>query len=323
MPSLIGGDTITCKSGIIGTCGKHPAWEIGGFWTSEKIGANTSFDARPYKAIAPGLARFPVWLGDIDPHVYTVSVSSCSGPSYSFEVNAYPGDLQEISIDLNIYKATIDPIIDGIKTILGLLVPDPKCKWAEGGGKASLQWKEDDKSNLAFFSWQIAVGFMPLFEAEFRLPLGPQVLPEALGKLGNAGFFFEVKGEINIQAEGGQLGPPNSDAGHFDVSTDCSVILAVGGSVFIGAESDPAISVEVAIQTGIEAEFTGKLEDRKPKIEGDVKIGGLKGTCTFHFFFYEKNAECTFFDAKEIWDGPVHLFGDNGPGGGGGGGANL
>jgi len=308
VPSLAGGDTITCNSGIIGTCGQHPIWVIGGYWDSQKIGTATSFNARSFQVVPNSLSSIPLWLADSDPHIYNVSVSSCSGPSYSFEIHAYPSDSQEVSINLNIYKATLDPIIEKIASIVGLLVEPPRFKWLEGSGKASSQWKEDDKSNLAFYNWQVSIGFNPLFGAEFRLPLGPSALPEALGKFGNAGFFLEVKGEINIQLEGGQVAPPGRDAGHFDAKADCSVIFAVGGSAFLGAESDPVISVEVSIQTGITAEATGTLEDHRPVAPWDIKIGGLKGDCVFHFLFYDDKSECTFFDATEIWKGTFDPF---------------
>jgi hypothetical protein len=318
VPSLAGGDTITCNSGIIGTCGAHPTWEIGGFWTSEKTGVNTSFNSRGFQLVLTSLSPIPIWLGDAEPHVYNVSVSSCSGPSYSFEIDAYPGDSQEITIDLGIYKETLDPICDGIKELLSLLVDHPEFEFLKGSGKASLQWTEDDKSNLAFYKWQISLGFAPLISLGFRLPLGPLALPAALSKVGvQAGFFFEAKGEVGIQMDGGQLGPPNSDAGHFDVSSESSVIFAVGGSAFFGDEDDPWIKVEVAIQTGITLSFTGKLEDHKPLVEADVKVGGLQGVCTFHFLFYDKQAACTFFDAKEIWSDEFHPFASKESAGGG------
>lgn len=108
--------------------------------------------------------------------------------------------------------------------------------------------------------------------------------------------------------EGGQLGPPDSDAGHFDLKSESSVIFSVLGSVFVGDEDDPVISVEVAVSTGITLEFTGKLEEYKPVVEGGLKVGGLKGNCTFHFFLYDKKTECTFFEETEIWDGEFHPF---------------
>ncbi len=307
--SLGGGDTITCSSSIIGTCGQHPTWEIGGYWESEKTGTNTSFNARDFQLMPGRVLALPVWLGDADPHVYNVSVASCSGPSYSFEIDAYPSDSQEVTIDLGLYKETLDPIREGVTDVLKLVIEHPKFEFLKGTGKANLQWKEDDKSNVAFYSWQLSAGFAPLIGFGFRVPLGPFAIPAAVSDLGlGGGFFFEAKGEVSIQLEGGQLGPPDSDAGHFDLKSESSVIFSVLGSVFVGDEDDPVISVEVAVSTGITLEFTGKLEEYKPVVEGGLKVGGLKGNCTFHFFLYDKKTECTFFEETEIWDGEFHPF---------------
>ena len=166
--------------------------------------------------------------------------------------------------------------------------------------------------------WKLGLGFSPLVGLSGRLPIGPSALPAALGALGNAGFFLELSGELSVQAEGGQVQPPSKDAGHFDVSADCSVEIAVGGSAYLGAESNPIISVEVEIVSGLEAELTALLEDQQPKIEAEISFEGLKGKVTFHCLFYDKESDCTFLDGSTLWQKDFYPFGEPAEGGGGG-----
>jgi uncharacterized Zn-binding protein involved in type VI secretion len=298
----LAGDTIDCKSQPIGGCGKHPLWEIGGYWSTEKVGANTSFNARDFEALPTAELIFPVWLGDIEPHVYDVSVASCSGPSYSFEVKAYPSDAQEITIDVKAFLDTFKPAKDGVEDVVESLSGNrPEIEFLQGSLQCAAQWAEIEKSNLAFYKWSVSGGFSPLLAAKIRLPLGPTAIPPPLSKYGNAMFFLEVKGEITLSAEGGQLNPPDSEKGQFDLMSETSLIFAIGGSVFMGKETDPYIKAEVSVQSGAKLELKGRLEDLRPIGEGKLTVGGLHGVCVFHAFFYDKKYDCTFTDDKEIW----------------------
>jgi len=305
----LAGDTIDCKSQAIGGCGKHPLWEIGGYWTAEKVGANTSFNARNFEALLAANPILPVWLGDIEPHVYEVSVASCSGPSYSFDVNAYPNDAQEVKISGAIYEESFKPICDSLADVLKqLLGTKPTIEFLVGSGQCSLQWKEDKDSNLAYYYWSISLGFSPLVGIGFRFPLGPSAIPPVLSDFGNAGFFLEAKGEVTLTIEGGQVAPPNSDKGHFDVKSESSLMFAIGGSVYIGDEDDPLISAEVAVQSGVKLELTGTIEDHRPVMDGEITLGGLQGYCVFQFLFREQKYDCTFFDERTVWQDEFHPF---------------
>jgi hypothetical protein len=319
--AAVSGDTIQCISKIIGTCGRHPDWEIDGPQSLKKIGTTESFSARTVSSLPPAALVLPVWTGDISPQVYNVNVTACRGPSYAFEIRAYPLDAQSTSINLNAYQTVMEELEDAVKSMLGLLVDENKLdiEFLKGTGSCSLQWQEDEGSNLAYYQWKLALGFTPLIGLSCRLPIGPSAVPAALGAIGNAGFFLDVGGELNVQAEGGQLAPPGEDAGHFDVSADCSFEIAVGGSAYIGAESNPIISVEVAIMSGLEAELTGVLEDHKPKIDAEVSFEGLKGKVTFHYMAWDKESDCTFLDGSTLWQKDFYPFSDAEDGGGGGG----
>ena len=318
--AAMSGDTIQCTSKIIGTCGSHPDWEIAGPQSMKKIGTNESFTARSVSSLPRAALLLPTWTGNISPQVYNVSVTACGGPSYAFEIRSYPLDAQSASIDLNIYQAAMKELEDSVKSMLSLLVDESKLEveFLKGKGSYSLQWQEDE-SNLAYYEWKLSLGFSPLIGLSGRLPIGPSALPAALGALGNAGFFLELSGDLNVQAEGGQLAPPNKDAGHFDVSADCSAEIAVGGSAYLGAESNPLISVEVAILSGLEAELTGLREEQQPKIEAEVSFKGLEGKVTFHCLFYDKETECTFLEGSTLWQKEFYPFGgaEDGDGGGG------
>lgn len=308
-----GGDTISCKSDITGTCGQHPVWEIGGYWTSKKIGQNVTFNARDFEGLLKARLALPVWLGDIEPHTYDVSVSSCNGPSYSFQLNAYPKDSQEFSLDPKLWEEEFKPISDGVKKFLQTFVPKPIFEFLKGQGQCSLQWTEEEKgnySNLAFYQWKLTLGFAPLLAVGFRLPFGPTApIPQALLEYGNAYLFFEAKGELNLKMDGGQLHHPLSGQTHFDLQSENSLLFAVGGSVFLGGDEDDApLKIEVAIQTGAKLELKGQIVESRPEVDGEIKIGGLKGSCTFHFMFYEKKSECTFFDDVSLWEKTFHPF---------------
>jgi uncharacterized Zn-binding protein involved in type VI secretion len=311
VPSM-GGDTIHCVLQSYGSCGPHPTWEIGGYWTSTKHGADISFDAHAFQALPKERLKLPVWLGDIDPHVYAVNVSSCAGPSYSFQINAYPNDAQEITIDSETFHKTWDALIDGVEETISSLVSEPfKVEYLKGKGNASAQWQEDDESSQAFYSWKVSAAFSPLVGARFRLPLGPQAVPPGLSKFGNAGFFVQVKGEINAKASGGQLNPPGKGGveGHFEAALEGALSLAVGGSAFLGrSEEDPVVSVEVALECGLEAKLTGVLENLRPVIKGEASVGNLKGNCTFQLLFYSKKSEVTILEGKKFWDDKFYFF---------------
>ena len=301
VPSM-GGDTITAQCGIIGSCGPHPTWEIGGYWTSEKHGSNISFNARDFEGLPKESLRLPVWLGNVSPHEYTVDVSSCSGPEYSFQINAYPNDAQEAKFSADLYEETLKEFRDGVKELLETLVDKPVFDFLKGGGSYSLQWKEDPSSNRAFYSWQLSAGFNPFLALGARFPLGPQAaLPAEIRQYLNAGFFLEVKGEIAFSLEGGQLNPPWSDKGHFDAKGEANLTLTVGGSVFLGEDQeDSVLWVEVAIQSGIGLEVVGSIEEHQPVVDVKVAAGGLQGYALFHFMFYEKKTQCTIFDKQTI-----------------------
>jgi uncharacterized Zn-binding protein involved in type VI secretion len=305
----LAGDTIDCKSQAIGGCGKHPLWEIGGYWIAEKVGANTSFKARNFQALLKHVPLLPVWLGDIEPHVYEVSVASCSGPSYSFDVNAYPNDPQELEISGTIYEKSFKPVLEALEDVLKqLLGTKPTIDFLEGSGKCSLQWKEDKDSNLAYYCWSISLGFSPLVGIKFRFPLGPSAIPPVLSHFGNAGFFLEADGDVTIGIEGAQVDPPDFGKGHFDVKSESSLTLAIGGSVYIGDEDDPLISAEVAVQSEVKLELTGTLEDHRPVVHGEIMLGSLKGCCVFQYLWWPKSYECTFIPERTVWEDDFHPF---------------
>ena len=144
------GDTIQCASKIIGTCGSHPDWEVDGPQSTHKIGATESFNARSVSSLPPVALVLPVWTGNISPQVYNVSVTACGGPSYTFEIHSYPLDSQSASIDLHADQLSMEQLVDALKSILGLLVDENKLEieFLKGKGSYSLQWQEDDDSNL-------------------------------------------------------------------------------------------------------------------------------------------------------------------------------
>lgn len=305
-----GGDNVQCISAIIATCGKHPIWEIGGELNSTRTGVNTTVKAAAYRILPEKLSKYPIWLGFIDPLVYSISVSSCSGPSYAFDLNAYPVDEQTDSFEAELFEKSFKPIREELEELLKQLVDHPKIEFLIGSGSYSLQWKEDPKSNLAFYGWAFKLGLTPLLSASFRAPIGPNaMIPAALRRFGNAGFFFEAKGEITIQMVGAQKGPKWIDPGYFNLESENTLQFAVGGSAYVGDEDDPVIKAEVAIHSGIDLDLDGKLEDHQPVVDAKAVWEGLTGTYTFHFLFLpDKNGECTFIEKKEIWSDTFHPF---------------
>jgi hypothetical protein len=278
---------------IIGSCGSHPIWEESSILHRRQVGTDLTFPAFPQAIELPVdfIPLVPLWLGYEEPSIYDVSVSSCSGPSYSFTINAYPNAAQKIAISAETLGSKIDPIVDGFKKCLSTLVENPILEVLKGSGQAQSQWKEDDKSNLAFYSWSISAGFNPLVAAGFRVPLGPFALPACLSKFDiQGGIFFEVKGEINLQVDGGRLALGNPDdpdsATHFDVKSENSLMFSIVASVYLGDENDPTLSAEASAGTGVYLNIKGQMESHKPvvKIE-EFSVGGLKGKVSFHYGF--------------------------------------
>ena len=250
-----GGDTITASCGSIGTCGQHPLWEVGGYWTSKTVGTHLSFAARDFKGLTAAKPILPVWLGDASPHVYNVSVASCSGPSYAFVVKDYPSDLQQMKFSTAVYEEKLKKIHDAVEKFLKQLVDHPVFEFPKAAGSCQLQWKEDPKSNRAFYFWQLTLAFDPLLMVGLRLPLGPQAaLPAAVRKYCGAGIFLEVKGELALSANGGQLNPPESEKGHFSGKGEGNLYLTILGSVYFGSDADDSpFKVEMGLQSSVGA----------------------------------------------------------------------
>jgi hypothetical protein len=334
VPSLVGGDTIHCNSSLIGSCGEHPVWEIvSPVADTKRIGASTSFDARAVVQEVAGdmvsgevadVFGLPVWMGDIAPYEYDLSISACSGPSYSCTIQAYPNQKQQLSFSTDKLQVVFGHFKEALEDFLATLVPPnckPKIELLVGSGQANMQWKEDNKSNLAFYSWAVSLGLNPLISGSFRLPVTPPVVPPLLSDFANAGIFIEFKGEFSFQIDGGRLAlpdPPDKPdplAEYVDVKSENSVNVSLVISVFVGDEDTAFLSAESYLQTGIEADITGKIVQHRLQVSMEFKLGGLKGVvkCQGVANFWgvhldkEYTKEITFFDQVPLGE-PLEFY---------------
>jgi hypothetical protein len=289
VPSEIG-DVITLSGQMKGGCGKHPEWQISGYGTETKKGAKSSFRANQWRALRP----LP-WLAEIIPHSYEVSVSACSGIAQTWQVNAYPSDQFSIQIDfekLAEAKKRLDWAIEGV---LSQYVKKADFKLLEGKAKGQAGWQEHKKDHRAYYKYDVSLGFNPLIGGELRIPFGPTaVIPEWLKKYGDAYFFFEIKGGLDVNAHWQRSSPDERE-----IFADAKGFLevAVGASLFF---VDPhAVKAEVAGSTAIEATAKPEAEGDKLVVAGEVGWAGLKATVTIEFAWGIVEYKREF----KLWDG--------------------
>ena len=286
-----GGDTITCKGAMEGTCanGTHPEWKIGGVFTSTKKELETSFRALEWAVGRPG------WLSNIVPRQYAVTFSTHEG-SKNFTVKAYPTDTWKITIEK---PPSLDDILETFERILrtvvkGFALDRPSIK---GGIEAG--WSEHGESHVAFYKYKIWGGFDPLIGVKGRFSFGPvAVIPPAIMKyVGAAGLFIELGGKLGLTFNF-ERSSPTAHVTTAQLDGSATVKLGLELALF----SENVLSAEAYAETGIYGSATGVLLGDKPAVKVKVDLGGLKGIVTVKVAWGWINLEkqVTIFDPMAL-----------------------
>ena len=301
VPATIG-EQVSLSATTRGGCGKHPEWRIEGILTSKQTGAKASF-----RALSWDYGR-PVWLEAISPQTYRISVSCCQGPTRSFEVRAFPSD--KISYTVNgkswpTIKNQVDFVVDNI---LGMYLKKPKFEYLEGQAAISALWNEHT-DHRAFYKYEGSLGFNPLLGGKFRIPFGPlSTIPQWLKKYGDAYFYVEFSGGIEVNGYWGRQAPDRHGA---RLDGAGYIRGEIGASLFL---IDPdAISAEAAGKTGIALTARNDDQASRPTALLELTWEGIKGRITIEMCwgFVEFEREFNIVEemllTKDPWHWPIPL----------------
>lgn len=296
-----GGDTTQLSAEMKGGCGKPPEWEISGFFTAEKKGAKTSFNAMAWHSELR-------WLSGVVPRTYRVRAGTfCQGMTESIEVRAYPSD--KINLTFGKWASVAEKIEWVTETILSAYFTD--FGWDKPSGQLTIAagW-EEYKDHRAFYGYDIALGFNPLFGLHLRIPFGPLAsIPTWMKKYGDAYLFVEFKGGINVNGHWGRKSP---DKRSLTVDAKGFIQGAVGASLFLMKPN--VLKAEVSGGTGIEgsAETDPETEDNI-RVKLKLTWQGVKGNITVKTLwgFLEVSREFKIVDEQTLLEGFHDLLGEH------------
>jgi hypothetical protein len=279
-----GGETITLKTSVAG-CGKPPEWEITGAYASQKTGSAVTFIARPWMYQVIPAAR---WLAGVAPQRYRVVASTtCGGKSSSIDVAVYPSDKLSFSFPEGAEnpekKHPWRDIPELFKRKLGEYAYDLDYEWLKGKFKVEGQWKEEEKTHLAYYGFEASAEFAPLIGIKGRVRLRPAAFTAVLSKLGDAYLFlsasggFDLHGTIACRARHHVIGRV-AGTGKVDVQIGADVNLM--SSHILKAEV--AAGCTIKGEAEVEAEPAG---NEPPTLSLSIGWEGLKGEISVEGIF--------------------------------------
>ena len=272
------GDTISVNSSMNGSCGTHPAWSVGGFWDSEGKGTSFSFRADKWAPSVVGLFA----LKSVDPHIYRVDTSACSGAAGAWQVEAYPGGEISYKVDPTKFKTVFEKVFQYLNPKHGHGEEDEEegngCALSDWEVKAEYKgnWEEEDGSWEACYKMEANGNVKVNGHCKAQI-YPPSLVPGWLAKYVKAGLFGEIKLEFSgTMALKGKYTPENGKT-HWPTKS-----AGVGGAgtlaLSIEAKFVSASFAEGAVvgETGLEAKLELELED---ELAMPFSIGhtGLKG----------------------------------------------
>ncbi|MFN0185355.1 MAG: hypothetical protein ACKVQR_16200, partial [Aquabacterium sp.] len=314
-------------SSVGSVCGRSPAWSVAsGAFTEEKPGANAAFRADgwtvgtlPKQLVAAGMsppmppAGPSVWAGNATPIQYEFSVGTPCGYRSDFHyLRVYPND--KFSVTFNATDWAEGParhIKYAQEVVLKAFLKDVDFDGPSGKITISAGWEEDKDTHLAFYAWNVSVGFDPLFGGHCRVPFGPSaVIPQWLKSYGDAYLFVEFNGGIGITGECSRKGQSKVTSG---IKATGALSGKIGGSVFLATPD--VVGMEVAGSTGITFEVAGDdTSFESPAITLEGKWDGLKANVTVVLWYgvVEFKREATFCDEQVFLEKqPIPLPIDN------------
>ena len=284
-----------------------------------KYGKTTSFPAK-----GPITSKF--WLPSISPKKYDIRCSSCGG-SKRLTVDCYPGNQFAAKLDLEKALKMLRTITDAAQWALEFAPGVEKFSWKYLEGKVSgeAQWKEWT-DHRAYYAYKIAIGFDPLFGAEFKASLGSGAITKYVKKIPLAGKYIQrvidwlVKAGLYIKLSGGI----NVDANYERKSPDEAKFMRNTGSglsgkiqVTLGGEAsavgDDVIKVDINASAAIVGKGDFSLDDKGALVDLAVEFDGLKGQAVVAFLWGLVSFEdtITFVDKQTLWGPKKFYFWEN------------
>ncbi len=287
------GDTITLDASYVGGCDNHPLWTIGGFWSSTKKEAATSFKALAVRTGDPSPAG--EWLAGIVPKTYQVRASACKGSGKSYRIEAYPDDRMRWAFTIAEWQ-----MFDGAKKALEKFFQSwmPKFK-IRSTGKFQLdaQWKEWS-DHRCYYSIDGQLAANPLIGIEARFPFGPTAaIPAWLKKFGDAYLFIEFYGNIHLRGHWSRISPDESDMFLEGIG---QIGLKVGASIHLMSPSTVTAEVDGRTYINLSAKPDHNVDD--PKAMLSLTWKGLRAVVTIKFWDrWEYRKDMMIIGEKTWW----------------------
>ena len=268
---------VNLKATVQKPCGPdHPLWHIGGFWTSERKGAEVWFPAVNWGTTATSLED----MITARPHAYEISVEAHK-KSKKFRLNAYPQESVSYGIELDWLKSATEKFTAPLNAALeGVL--EIKFKLLVGSGSYGAGWKEHT-DHRAYCEFAIAAAFSPLFGCDVKIFIklpGPLLavqmfLDKVLKKIGG-GFNAFVKISFGCSLSG-------------KLSQKIPIEMSWEGSGEVEGKGGVGLGIEVSVRKdilscecniGLEAGVNGEVskEGKNLMLKPTFFFGKLKGS---------------------------------------------
>lgn len=281
------GDVISLTAQVAG-CGKPVTWEISGP-VSESVTKNAhkvTAKAWPWRG-AVGLSPLSRWAIRAVPQNYRVRASTeCGSLADVYQIQAYPTDKIAHSVspdEMPFLKVFQDGVINGfLKPIFG---DSLELEFLKGSLAVDASWKEDDASWQAYYAYNIALGFSPLFGVTAKVSvidvLGamvsiPPTATKWLQKFVGKAFYIGASGKIGCSGNLERTGPDTFAAWSFQATGGIGVevgleIKAASEKVFKGSATGSA-GLSATAKVG------PKAKEADPYVLLDAKFDGIAAT---------------------------------------------
>jgi hypothetical protein len=292
---LAAADVITLKATVERACERHPEWIISTPSGREnKKAPETKLEVEAWSALTSPKARFLTWLGAETPKEYIVRTEACTGRSGRYAIRVYPKDRIELKVtafSLPLGKITEDG--------LELFFANVKLKVLAGTFAFEAQWAEAENDWRAYYKWNLAAGFDPLFEIAVRVPFAGPVPSFLTRWIAEIGLFGELQGEIVATANGSREGP-DSHQRELEGKVEGKVNARLGVQLKVGK----IVDVECYGETSFSVEGVLPREEGKwgPHFEITRKWGGLLAVIKLAFWNgkIEKESNVQLIGEREL-----------------------
>lgn len=282
VPAILRGDEITLNAKF-DRAPSEVNWTATGWTEEKKQGREVKVKVRGFRSeIEKVLPVKGVWAANFNPHVVKVSAKDELGNEIHGTVHAYPNISDTYTIDFSEKLKAFKKITESFKKVTHVLGRELELKYFEGKVVLEGGFKEDEKSSKAFFGFDVAVGFSPLFggEMKFPIPIGGilEMVPRGLKDYAaNVEADFDLSGEFNLN---GHLIRKGVDDYRVTGGLSGSVKLGISMNAHIGKkllELEVGMAAEISAKIPLVAEAEENFSVWKIGFEAEVSFEGLKG----------------------------------------------